>query len=557
MLLDVDGGEHVVLHQSLGQDDRVLVVVALPRHERHEQVLAQRHLTVVGARPVRQDLALVDPDALFHDGLLVEAGALVGPAELGDQVGLPGAVVVHDRDEVGADLLDHARLLGDDDVTGVDRGPVLHARADQRSLAAQQRDGLALHVRAHQRTVGVVVLEERDHGRGHRHHLARGDVHVVDVVRADEVDLAALPADQNAILGERPVVRERGVRLRDDVPVFLVSGQVVDLVGHLAVADLPVGRLHEAERVDPRVRGQRADQADVRTFRRLDRAHPAVVRRVHVTDLEPSPLTGQAARAQRRQAALVGQSGQRVRLVHELGELAGAEELLDGRHDRPDVDQGLRRDRLDVLRRHPLPDHALHPRQAQPDLVLDQLADRAQPPVAEVVDVVGLQRDGARADLHLLLAGVQPDEVLDGGDDVVLGQRALPQLDVEAELPVELVPAHLGQVVALGVEVQVLQQRLRRLAGRRLTRPQLAVDVQQRVVLAGGVVLLQSGAHRLVGAETLEDAGVVPAERLEQDGDALLALAVDADADGIPLVDLELQPGPTGRDHLAAVDVLV
>ena len=72
VLLDVDGGEHVVLHQPLGQDDRVLVVVALPRHERHEQVLAQRHLAVVGARPVRQDLAVGDPLALVHDGLLVK-----------------------------------------------------------------------------------------------------------------------------------------------------------------------------------------------------------------------------------------------------------------------------------------------------------------------------------------------------------------------------------------------------------------------------------------------------------------------------------------------------
>ena len=124
--------------------------------------------------------------------------------------------------------------------------------------------------------------------------------------------------------------------------------------------------------------------------------------------------------------------GQRVGLVHELGELAGAEELLDGRDHRPDVDQGLRRDRLDVLGRHPLADDALHPGQAQPDLVLDQLADRTQPPVAEVVDVVGLEHDRLVADRLLFFTGVQPDEVLDRRDDVVLGQRALPQLDVQA-----------------------------------------------------------------------------------------------------------------------------
>ena len=35
---------------------------------------------------------------------------------------------------VGGDLLDHAGLLGDDDVAGVDGGAVLHAGADQRRL---------------------------------------------------------------------------------------------------------------------------------------------------------------------------------------------------------------------------------------------------------------------------------------------------------------------------------------------------------------------------------------------------------------------------------------
>ena len=126
---------------------------------------------------------------------------------------------------------------------------------------------------------------------------------------------------------------------------------------------------------------------------RLDRAHPAVVAGVHVADLEAGALTGQTAGAQRRQAALVGQTRQRVVLVHELRQLAGAEELLDRRHDGTDVDQGLRRDRLDVLRRHPLADDALHAGQADPDLVLDQLADRAQATVAEVVDVVDLDRN--------------------------------------------------------------------------------------------------------------------------------------------------------------------
>ena len=48
-LLDVDRGEHVVLGDALGDEDRVLEVVALPGHERDEHVLAERELAHVAA----------------------------------------------------------------------------------------------------------------------------------------------------------------------------------------------------------------------------------------------------------------------------------------------------------------------------------------------------------------------------------------------------------------------------------------------------------------------------------------------------------------------------
>lgn len=254
----------------------------------------------------------------------------------------------------------------------------------------------------------------------------------------------------------------------------------------------------------------------------------------------------------------MGQARERVVLVHELRQLAGAEELLDGGDDRPDVDQGLRRDRLDVLRGHALAHDALHTSQTRADLVLDELADVAQTTVAEVVDVVGLDHDRtAGLTDRLGLAGVQLDQVLDRGDDVVGGEHTGVERLVGAELLVHLVAADLGEVVALGVEVEVLEQRLSGLAGRRLARAQLAVDVEQRVVLTLGVVLLQGGAHGLVLAELLEDLLGGPAESLQEDGDGLLALAVDADADHVALVDLHLQPGTPGRDDLGGEDVLV
>ncbi len=163
------------------------------------------------------------------------------------------------------------------------------------------------------------------------------------------------------------------------------------------------------EVVDPRVAGERRDESDVRTFRRLDRAHAAVLRVVHVADLEPGALARQAARAEGRQAALVRQLGQRVGLVHELRQLRRAEERLDDRRDRAGVDEVVERDLLGIgVDRHALLDQARHARQADRELVGDQLAHRPDAAVAEMVDVV-----------DVAAALVQLHEVADDRDEIL------------------------------------------------------------------------------------------------------------------------------------------
>ncbi len=285
------------------------------------------------------------------------------------------------------------------------------------------------------------------------------------------------------------------------------------------------------------------------------------MRRVDVADLDAGALTRQTAGAQGRQAALVGQTRERVVLVHELRQLRRSEELLDRGDDGAHVDQGLRGDRLDVLRGHALADDALHAREAGADLVLDQLADRADATVAEVVDVVDVQADLgglARAQtVERRVAAVQAHEVLDRRDDVVDGQDRVRQRRVQTELLVDLVATDLRQVVALGVEVEVVQQRAGGLGGDLLARTQLAVDVAQRVFLREDRVLRQRLLDRVEAGELLEDLLAGQAQRLEEHGDGLLALAVDAHADLVALVDLELEPGAAAGDDARRDDVLV
>src|SRR4051812_4638542 len=110
------------------------------------------------------------------------------------------------------------------------------------------------------------------------------------------------------------------VRLRHEEVLFPIAGQVIDLVYDPTFFHFAVRRFDKAEFVDPRESAHRADESDVWTFRRLDRANPAVVGRMNVADFEARAIARESAWPEGRKPALVRQLCERVRLVHELGE---------------------------------------------------------------------------------------------------------------------------------------------------------------------------------------------------------------------------------------------
>ncbi len=295
---------------------------------------------------------------------------------------------------------------------------------DQRGIRLQQRNRLALHVRAHQGPVGVVVLQEGDQRGRNRDDLLGRDVHVVDFLGRHRVDLATVATDHHPIVAKTAIVTQRRVGLGDDVTLLFDRSQIVDLVGNPARFDSPIRSLDEPVPVDPGISGERADQSDVRTFWGLDRTHAAVVRRMNVTNLEPGPLAREATWTERRQPAPMGEPGQRVGLVHELAELARAEELFDRSRDRADVDQALGSDRIRVLGGHPLLDDPLESREPDPHLVLDELADRSDAAIPEVIDVVDRHRDlDPTMSGHRRLLVVKRHQILDRVEDVLVAQH--------------------------------------------------------------------------------------------------------------------------------------
>ena len=200
-LLDVDRRETILDDHALRDQDRVLEVVAVPRHERDEQVLAERELAHARRRAVGQHVTLLDRVAGFDERPLIDAGVLVRARVLREVVdvdagfaGLRLLVLDANDDARRVDGVDDAAAARDDRDARIDGHGALHARADERRLGAQRRDRLTLHVRAHQRAVRVVVLEERDQRRGDRDDLLRRDVHVLDLVGGQQRELVLMAA---------------------------------------------------------------------------------------------------------------------------------------------------------------------------------------------------------------------------------------------------------------------------------------------------------------------------------------------------------------------------
>ena len=269
-----------------------------------------------------------------------------------------------------------------------------------------------------------------------------------------------------------------------------------------------VRALDEAVIVDARKARQRRDQTDVRTFRRFDRADTAVVRRVHVADFESGALAGQTAWSKGRQTPLVRDLRQRVGLIHELRKLAGSEELADRRHHRLGVHQVVRHGRRHFLvHRHLFFDRALHAHQADAELVFEQFAHRAHAAVAQVIDVV-----------HRADALAQLQQVLDGVDEVLLDRacacRAALRPRLSYSLMLNFMRPTREKSYLRGVEEHALEQLGGGIEGRRIAGTQLAVDLEQRVVLRLDRIFAQGGGDDVadivaLGEEDLEarDAG--------------------------------------------------
>ena len=254
----------------------------------------------------------------------------------------------------------------------------------------EQGHSLAHHVRSHQCTVGIIVLEERNERCGDRGNLLRRYVHQVYICRRNYREVGILTALNN-LTDKCTIIVQRGITLSDDMLRLFLGSKIYDIViiqiGN-TILHLTIRCLDKAKLIDLCIDTQRRNQTDVRAFRALNRTETTVVCIVYVTYLEAGTLTRQTARTQGRETTLVGYLGQRVRLIHELRQRVGTEERIDNARDSLGVDQVSRREHLIVADVHALTNRTAHTGQTDRELVRQLLTNGTDTTVRQVIDII-------------------------------------------------------------------------------------------------------------------------------------------------------------------------
>ena len=123
---------------------------------------------------------------------------------------------------VGINRIDNAVIFTNDRRTGIFGNSGFHAGTDQRSFRTQQRNALALHVRTHQRTVCVIVFQERNQSRCNRNQLFRRNVNKVNFFRMSIFKFTGFAAG-NQLVFKMTVVFNFGVCFGDFELAFLIG----------------------------------------------------------------------------------------------------------------------------------------------------------------------------------------------------------------------------------------------------------------------------------------------------------------------------------------------
>ena len=320
----MDRGEGIVHHQLFGEQNCVLVVIAFPSHEANQHISAQTDFTMIRGRAICDHVAAAYFFPHFHNGMLINTGRLIGTCKFRKMIGMRFVIGILNYNFVCRNLPYETIFLCKYADAGIPSCLAFDTSRNIGCFRSEQRDRLALHVGTHQSTVCIVVVQERNHCSSNRNNLPRRNVNIVHPLRLYALHVST-DAHSNSVISKGAIRIQRLPCLGDHAAIFFIRRKINNLIHHSRharrVIDATIGCLDETIFIDPSIGCKTANEANVRTFRCLDRADARIVGIMNVANLERCTVTIQAARSQSRQTALMGQLRQGVRLIHELGQL--------------------------------------------------------------------------------------------------------------------------------------------------------------------------------------------------------------------------------------------
>ena len=188
--LNVNRSIAVVCSYFFRNQNRVFVVVTVPRHKGDGHVLTQSQFAQIGGCTVGNQIAALQNIACFDSWTLVDVGRLVGAGKFNQVINIDthftgSRLIVMDTNHhtVGINILNHTAAAGNDRSSRVNGNRTLNTRTNHRFFRTQAWYSLTLHVGAHQCTVRIIVFQERNQGCRYGYHLTGCHVHILYTVR--------------------------------------------------------------------------------------------------------------------------------------------------------------------------------------------------------------------------------------------------------------------------------------------------------------------------------------------------------------------------------------
>ena len=484
--------QYIFTNHTFVQYDSILIVVTFPRHVSNQQVFTQSQLTFFRRISFCQNLAFRYTLTNFTNRTKVNRHILIRTTPLRNTIFLQCrfeaykffvlCTIIQNTNNSSVHKFDYTITFSGNLRTRVANQLTFDACTYNRSFTLQQRNCLAHHVWPHQRTVSIIMFQERNQRCSDWSNLLGRNVHQLYFIRSYHRIVSILTSFY-FIADESTIIIQRCITLSNNLSFLFFRSQICQPFirkVNLTVFNLTIWSFNETKYIDLSEHAQRRNQTNVRTFRRFNWTKTTIVSVVNVTYLKSGTLTRQTTRTESRHTTFVRNFSQRIRLVHKLRQSIRSKEWIDYGRNSLGVDQINRSKHFIIAYVHTFTNRTRHTSQTNSKLIRQLLSYSTYTTVTQMVNII-----------HIGLRVNQLDQVLNDFNNIFLRKNTHIHISRQIQLLVNSVATYITQVISLFREEQVIDNLTCTGIIGRVCITQLAIDIQYSFLLRVTRVFLE------------------------------------------------------------------